>query len=319
MSVAQATCSRMKREKVVALQALDWQSVWYWQQSIDSQGGGLNHFNLAEVSLVWLPWPLGTAPPYPTAWRHVDHGLLWWHTFSQTQEGIMSPCGRAGVPRCMGRWPRFRLVKQSRLWWNLVICVKTSPDYTMADMWETLALPLQQQSATTALPETAWTRGVEERRQYFWWNARGICSREAAGLLQWAFSKKVCKKDESFEKKQRPRGSWMRPWPKNGPLGRSRRIALGSANRSFNRYSMRIPTLFCPQACIFSENVRKKCLGPDWWCEAAFDMHLSWGLTARYGRQDHQTQPFSLSHPGYDLWFFRCQKIKSTSMQACYR
>ena len=37
MSVAQATCSRMKREKVVALQALDWQSVSYWQQSINSR------------------------------------------------------------------------------------------------------------------------------------------------------------------------------------------------------------------------------------------------------------------------------------------
>ena len=40
MSMAQATYSRMKHKKAVALHAFDWQSVSsYWQRSIDSQGG----------------------------------------------------------------------------------------------------------------------------------------------------------------------------------------------------------------------------------------------------------------------------------------
>ena len=317
MSVAQATCSRMKREKVVALQALDWQSVWYWQQSIDSQGGGLNHFNLAEVSLVWLPWPLGTAPPYPTAWRHVDHGLLWWHTFSQTQEGIMSPVG--GL-ECHDAWGG----DHASVWWSKVALMKprylrqTSPDYTKADMWETLALPLQQQSATTALPETAWTRALRSGVNTFDGMLGGYAAQKPQAFCNEPSARRFARKMKAL-RKQRPRGSWMRPWPKNGPLGRSRRIALGSANRSFNRYSMRIPTFVLPPGMYFFRECEEEVLRS----RLVVRGGLRHASKLRTDSPIWSTRPPNSAFLLVTSWIwpmvFRCQKIKSTSMQACYR
>ena len=232
--------------------------------------------------------------------------------------GYHVTCGRAGVPRCMGRWPRFRLVKQSSFDETSLFASNISRLHHGGHVGDigvaTAATKCHNRTSGNSLDS-----GVEERRQYFWWNARGICSREAAGLLQWAFSKKVCKKDESFEKKQRPRGSWMRPWPKNGPLGRSRRIALGSANRSFNRYSMRIPTFVLPPGMYFFRECEEEVLRS----RLVVRGGLRHASKLRTDSPIWSTRPPNSAFLLVTSWIwpmvFRCQKIKSTSMQACYR
>ena len=100
--------------------------------------------------------------------------------------------GRVGVPRCVGRWPRFRLGGFDE---PLLFASNISRLHQGQRHWRCHCSnkPQFQKSLDS---------GVEERGQYF--HARGICSREAAGLLQWVFSKKVARKMKASRRNRDP-------------------------------------------------------------------------------------------------------------------